>query len=222
MPDLSFEIRGAEPIQHAAVPIMAFTVAIANRPASESIRNVLLTAQIQIQTLQRRYDRSEQARLFELFGEPSRWGQTLRPMLWTHASAVVPPFCDSTTCDLQVPCTFDFNVGATKYFDGLVEGEIPLLFLFSGTVFYAGNEGMLQTSRISWSQEARFRLPVSSWRSLMEMYYPNTAWLGMRKDVFDRLSEYKTRHGLTSWEQAFEQLLRTTLDREPREEVVAR
>jgi hypothetical protein len=127
----------------------------------------------------------------------------------------------STSCELQVPCTFDFNIGATKYFDGLAGGDIPLLFLFSGTVFYSGREQTLQTARISWSKEARFRLPAATWRSLMEMYYPNTAWLGVRKDIFDRLSEYRTRHGLTNWEQAFEKLLASS-QLEPQEELAAR
>jgi hypothetical protein len=221
MPDLSFEIQRVEPVQHAAVPMLAFTLALTNQPPDEDIRNVLLTAQIQIQTAQRRYSATEQARLIELFGEPSRWGQTLRPMLWTHASAVILPFAGSTSCELHVPCTFDFNIGATKYFDGLAEGDIPLLFLFSGTVFYSGREQVLQTARISWSKEARFRLPAATWRSLMEMYYPNTAWLGVRKDIFDRLSEYRTRHGLTSWEQTFEKLLASS-QLEPQEELAAR
>jgi Family of unknown function (DUF6084) len=221
MPDLNFEIRAAEPLEHAAVPTMVFTLAITSQPAEEIIRNVLLTAQIQMETTRRQYSKSEQARLVDLFGEPSRWGQTLRPMLWTHASAVIPSFAASTLFELQVPCSFDFNIAATKYFDGLAQGEIALLFLFSGTVFYAGSEGALQTSRISWSKEARFRLPVAAWRGLMEAYYPNTAWLAVRKDIFDRLAEYKSRHGLASWEQALEKLLADS-PVEPHKELAAR
>jgi Family of unknown function (DUF6084) len=221
MADLNFEIQRAEPARHAAVPMMTFTLAIANQSAQEDIRNVILTAQIQIETTRRRYNASEQARLGELFGGVSRWGQTLRPLLWTHASAVIPPFSGSTSFELHVPCTFDFSVGATKYFDGLSEGEIPLLFLFSGTVFYSGGDGALQTSRVSWSKEARFRLPVAAWRGLMETYYPNTAWLAVRKDVFDKLSEYRVRSGLTNWEQALEKLL-SAREKEPQEELSAR
>ena len=56
-------------------------------------------------------------------------------MLWTHASAVVPSFTGSTAVELQVPCSFDFNVAATKYFHGLADGDIPLCLMFSGTVF---------------------------------------------------------------------------------------
>ena len=56
---------------------------------------------------------------------------------------VIPAFTGSTIADLQIPCTFDFNVAATKYFHGVSDGEIPLSLLFSGTLFYAGPEGAL-------------------------------------------------------------------------------
>ena len=42
---------------------------------------------------------------------------------------------------------------------------------------------------------------------MMERYYPNTAWLCLRQDVFDRLYRYKSRRGLPTWEQALEGLL---------------
>jgi hypothetical protein len=106
-----------------------------------------------------------------------------------------------------VPCTFDFNVAATKYFAGLTDGEVPLNLLFSGTVFYAGGEGALQVAQISWDKEARYRLPVQVWKEMMDIYYPNSAWLSLRKDVFDRLYRYKVRRGIPTWEQALESLL---------------
>jgi hypothetical protein len=150
----------------------------------------------------------------DLFGEPERWSQTLRSLLWTHASVVVPGFDGSTNADLLVPCTFDFNVAATKYFEGLSSGEMPLRLLFSGTVFYAGTDRALQVAPISWNQEAAFRLPQKAWRDMMDSYYPNTAWLSLRRDVFQRLYQYKIQHGIPTWEQALESVL-------PVEETVA-
>ena len=109
--------------------------------------------------------------------------------------------------DLSVPCTFDFNIAATKYFDGLTDGEVPICFQFSGTVFYANAGGGLQVAPISWDKETRFRLPVKVWRDMMESYYPNSAWLCLHKDAFDRLHQYKVRHGIPSWEEAIESLI---------------
>ena len=71
------------------------------------------------------------------------------------------PFQGSAIVELPVPCTFDFNVAATKYFAGLEDGEVPLPMLYSGTVFYEAADGALQVSQISWAKEAKYRLPVS-------------------------------------------------------------
>jgi hypothetical protein len=108
---------------------------------------------------------------------------------------------------LHVPCTFDFNVAATKYFAGLEDGDIPLLFLFSGSVFYEGPDGAFQVAPISWDKETRFRLPLKVWRDLMDAYYPNSAWLRLRRDAFERLLAYKTLHGIPTWEEALERLM---------------
>ena len=104
-------------------------------------------------------------------------------MLWTHTNTVVPPFHDQTTVALPVPCTFDFNVAATKYFAALSEGEVPLNLMFSGTVFYEAADGTLQAEQIPWDKEARFWLPVWVWKEMIDLYYPNSAWLCLRRDV---------------------------------------
>jgi hypothetical protein len=121
---------------------------------------------------------------------------------------VVPGFEGAgNVVDMQVPCTADFNVAATKYFGALESGEIPLQFLFSGTTFYSRNEGQLQVAPISWEQEARFRLSVATWRDMMDSYYPNSVFINLRRDVFDQLNQYKMQHGIPTWEQALERVL---------------
>lgn len=207
MPDLNFQVQSAESVPYAAVPTLAFKVSVTNPVPSEAIHTVALRAQIQIEVTRRRYSDADKQKLVDLFGEPSRWGQTLRAMLWTHASAVISSFQDATVIDLQVPCTFDFNVAATKYFHGVQDGEIPLNFLLSGTVFYHAGEAGMQVSPIPWNKESRFRLPVEVWRTMMDEYYPNTAWLTLRKDIFDRLHDYKMQNGIPSWEEALQRLL---------------
>jgi hypothetical protein len=207
MPELSFQVECAEVVPHAASPLLAFRLRLSNSNPDETIHTVALRCQIQIEVTRRKYTQEDQVRLRDLFDEPSRWGQTLKNLLWTHANIVVPSFLGTTLTDLPVPCTFDFNVAATKYFDGLAEGEVPLCLQFSGTVFYAGAEGRLQVAPISWDKEARFKLPVKVWRDMMESYYPNSAWLCLHKDAFDRLYEYKVRHGIPSWEEALERIL---------------
>jgi hypothetical protein len=146
----------------------------------------------------------------EVFGEPERWGETLRPLLWTHANVTVPQFSGSVTVDIPIACTYDFEVVAAKYFHALGDGEIPLMFLFSGTIFYEGSAGNLQVGQISWSKEATYRFPVALWQEMMARYYPNSAYIRLHRDVFDRLYRYKAAHGLPTWEDAITLLLQTS------------
>ncbi len=207
MPDLQLTIEGAEAAQHAATPLMLFKARVVNQPSDQLIHTVVLKAQIQIEVTRRNYDAQEQARLQDLFGEPERWRQTLRNLLWTHASVVVPRFTGSTVIDIPVPCTFDFNVAATKYFHGLTKGDLPLCFQFSGTVFYQGVEEALQVAPISWDKQAKYRLLVDVWKNLMDTYYPNSVWLALHKDAFEKLQQFKVREGIPTWELALEKAM---------------
>jgi hypothetical protein len=207
MPELRLTIEGADVVKNAAAPLLLFKVRISNEPRDEVIHTVALRVQIQIEVTQRKYEPKEQAQLKDLFGEPDRWGQTLRNMLWTHASVVVPRFAGSMLAEIPVPCTFDFNVAATKYFHGLTNGDLPLRFQFSGTVFYEGSEGALQVAPISWDKEAKYRLPVQIWKDLMDVYYPNSAWLALQRDTFEKLYQLKVREGIPTWEEALERAL---------------
>jgi hypothetical protein len=207
MPELSFQIEKAEPLRFTAAPTLLFKLRITNAVANETIHSVALRCQIQLEVARRQYSAADQDRLRDLFGETERWGQTLKTMLWTHASVVAPAFSDTAVVDVPVPCTFDFNVAATKYFHGLGDGDVPLNFLFSGTVFYADGDGALQVAPIPWDKEARFKLPVKSWQEMMDIYYPNSAWLCLRRDVFERLYQFKVAHGIPTWEQALERML---------------
>jgi hypothetical protein len=207
MPELNFQIDGAEAVPFAAAPLMAFKLRVTTADPDISIQTVALRCQIQIEAAHRHYNPDEQERLLDLFGEPQRWSQTLRSMLWTHTTSVVTPFVGTTVVDLQVPCTFDFNVASAKYFAGLEGGEVPLIFLFSGTIFYQDATGALQIEQIPWDREAKYRLPVRIWKEMIDVYYPNTAWMCLRRDVFDRLNQYKTKRGIPTWEQAIGSLL---------------
>ncbi len=217
MPDLDFRVQGAEPQRFAAAPHLLFKLRIDEAvPAGAEptpIHAVALRCQVRIEPARRRYRAAEEPRLLDLFGTPDRWGQTMLTMLWTHVAAVVPPFTGSGEADLLVPSSFDFSLAATKYFDALEGGEIPLRFLFSGTIFHEADDGTLRVAQISWEKEAPFRLPVATWRALMDAYYPNSAWLCLRKDVFDRFERYRSRRGLPSPEAALERLLSAAEDR---------
>lgn len=211
MPDLEFSVLEADVLPFAAAPTLLFKLRIRNAVEGEEIHAILLRAQVRIEAPRRRYNAEASAKLVELFGTPDRWGETLRNMLWTHLTVSVPPFSGSVTVEVPMSCTYDFDVTGTKYLHALGDGEAPLLFLFSGTVFYrpAGAES-LQVAQIPWDKEAPYRMPIVLWRAMMDRYFPNSAWLRLRRDVFDLLYSYKTRKALPTWEDALEELLRTS------------
>jgi len=207
MPDLSYRVIAVSAAARGLTPLLHFRLAITNDPADETIHAVILQAQIQIQSSQRSYSPQEKRKLADLFGSPERWGQTLRNKLWAHSTVSVGEFTGSTEAILPVPSTYDLNVAATKYFNALDGGNIPLLFLFSGTVFYAAADRRLQVERISWNKECVFQMPVSVWQEMMDQHYPNSAWIYLHRDVFQRLLEYKREQGLPTWEATLERLL---------------
>lgn len=211
MPDLAFRITGAEAAARGLAPLLHFRLEIANTPPEEAIHGVMLHTQIQIESARRTYSAGEKEKLVELFGAPERWGQTLRNRLWAHADVSVNGFTARTETILPVPCTYDLNVSTTKYFDALDEGsEVPLLFLFSGTVFYAAADGQLQVQRISWEKECIYRMPEQVWRAMMQQHYPNSGWLYLHRDALERLHAFKREQGLASWEEAIDRLLPET------------
>ena len=207
MPALTFRVENAQAQPFAAAPTIAFRLHVANPDSQQAIQSIALRCQILIEAARRHYVAQEREGLRDLFGEPDRWSQTVRSLLWTHVSANVPAFSGVITTNLAVPCTFDFNVAAAKYFHALQDEDVPLCFQFSGTVFYAAANGTLQIDQIGWDKEARFKLPARVWREMMDHYYPNSAWLRLRRDAFDRLHEYKRRRGMATWEEAIDSLL---------------
>lgn len=134
-------------------------------------------------------------------------GDSLRPFLWTHVATTIPGFRGSTEFDLPIPCSYDFEVAAAKYLHALSGGEIPLILLFSGTVFTRGERGFT-AEPVSWNLEASYRLPVAVWRGVMDLYFPNSAWLRVSRETFDRLQRFKASRAVPTWDQAFELLLK--------------
>ena len=206
IPTLAFSVEGAQAVKYAAVPTLEFRLRITNG-RGETIRSVLLDTQIQIAARRRGYDEGAEERLLDLFGTPERWGDTLRTLPWTRTTVVVGAFDGSTEIGLSIPCSYDLEVTAARYLDALSDGEIPLEFLFSGAVFYSDADGRLQTVRIGWDQDADFALPVRVWREAIDRHFPDSGWLRLGKPTLDRLSAFKGRRTLATWDDALTALL---------------
>jgi hypothetical protein len=211
MTELSFAMVGARVERYAVAPTLIFTLRIAES-TGESIHAILLRCQIRIEPRRRHYALDEAERLYEIFGGPERWGETLRTLLWAHTSLVVPSFQQVTEIDLPLACTYDLEVAATKYFHALENGAIPLRFLFSGTIFTKSGIGV-SVEPVPWEKEADYDLPVQLWRELMDHYFPGGTWLRLRRDNVDALSRFKGRRALATWDDAIAALLKEAGER---------
>ena len=93
MPDLSFRVTGVDSPPHSAAPLLHFKLAVREcRPAKRRSRPSCCAARSASSPPRGSTTTPKSASLLDLFGEPERWAQTLRSMLWTHSSVVVPPF----------------------------------------------------------------------------------------------------------------------------------
>jgi hypothetical protein len=206
VPDLNFECVGAHPDLNAAAPTVTLRLHI-NEVTRTPVHALALRTQVRIEPLRRRYDDSEAEAMRDLFGERRRWGDTLKPLQLAFVNQVVPSFTGETEIDVALPASYDFDVAANKYLYALDDGEIPLLLLFSGTVFTAGDRGF-SVAPIPWDKETAFRLPVAIWKLAMQLHFPGSAWLRLSEQTFDALYRYRVEQALVSWDDAIERLLK--------------
>jgi hypothetical protein len=203
--DLHFDCVGAQADRYAVTPAMTLKLVI-SETTGQRVEAIALRCQLRIEPARRRYSDAEAERLEDLFGEKQRWSETLRPVQFSNVSIMVGGFTGRTELDLPVPLTYDMEIGATRYFAGLDDGEVPLLLLFSGTIFGMA-DGRLSVAQVPWSKEAHFRLPVAVWRAAIDAHFPNSAWFRVSTHTRDELQRFKTRHALPTWEATVLELL---------------
>jgi hypothetical protein len=203
---LRFACTGARPEPFAAGPSLLFDLRI-GESTGRRVHSIALRTQIRIEPRQRRYAPEEQARLVDLFGEPSRWGETLNPLQLATVATTVGGFTDAITATITVPLTYDLDIAATKFCHGVADGEIPLLLLFSGTVYYQGETGV-QVGPVPWSEEAPYPLPVATWRAAMDDHYPGSTYVRLSTATLDALAAYRSKHVIPTWDETLERLLK--------------
>lgn len=201
MTELTFGCTQARAARFAATPTLSFALTITESTGAR-VHAIALRCQIRIEPHRRRYSADEARRLNDLFGDPSRWADTVKPIQLAMVSTMVPGFTSVAETDLQVPCTYDLEVASARYLQGLDDGTIPLLLLFSGTVFTDGGVEL-----IPWSCEASYRMPVSVWQDVVNEHFPGSAWLRCGRETLDALSAFKASRALPTWDAVFVALL---------------
>lgn len=202
---LEFGVEGVKVATNAATPTLKFRLRVKETKA-QPIYAILLRCQLQIEPRRRRHSSGEQERLLDVFSVPERWSESLHPLVWAQATVNVGAFEGSAEVELPVACTYDFEVTAAKYLAAIGEGEIPLRFLFSGTVFVKAENGFL-VQQVPWDREAVYRMPLAVWREAMDAYFPDSAWLRVSRETLERLQRFRATNGWANWDQAMEALL---------------
>jgi hypothetical protein len=203
MADLAIECVDAGYERHAASPALMFTLRITS---TAPVHAIALRAQMRIEPNRRPYDDGEAALLRDVFGDRDRWGDTLTPMQFALTGAMVPGFDGSIDVDVPVPVTYDLEVATGKYLRALAGGVVPIVILFSGSVFGRSDRG-LRVEPVPWHLEARYALPVEVWRGLMDTYFPGGGWLRLRSETLDALTRYKASRSVATWDETMASLL---------------
>ncbi len=205
MSDLTFTILDVIAEPYSVTPRLTARIGI-TAADDEPIQAIALRCQIRIEPLRRPYSDEEAEGLIDLFGPRQRWVNTQRTFLWQLSTAMVQGFTGATEVSLPLECTYDFEVAASKYLHALRDGVIPLLFLFSGTVFVQGERGF-SVRQVSWECEAQQDMPVTVWNDLVRIHYPNAGWVRLGHDTVAALAAYKSARGMLDFEDAVTTLL---------------
>lgn len=206
VPEPEFEITHAGHLAFAAAPTMVFQARATDTGAHE-IQSLALSVQVMIEPASRGYDPDTRSRLTELFGPPARWAASTQGLYWGQVAIVVPSFRESTGFAIELPCTYDLEVAAAKYFHALDYGGVPLAFHFSGQVFYRGKDGRLQVTLVPWSRTSHFLMPVAAWKAMITEHYPGVGWVKLSEETLRALNERRASRGLPTFDACVRELL---------------
>ncbi|GAA4488269.1 DUF6084 family protein [Rhodococcus olei] len=205
MTSLEFAVTDIAPEPYAVTPNLVAHLRI-RETSGARVHSVALRCQVRLEPGRRRYDADAEQALGDLFGTRDRWDSTLTSFGWLQAATMVPGFTGECDAALPLPCTYDFEVAAARYLHALGDGAVPLLLLFSGTVFTRGPSGLV-VEPVPWDREARCELPLEVWRELIRTHYPGTGFARLGHDTLTALTRYKVAHGHTDLDAAVAALL---------------
>ena len=205
MAEFSIECLEAVPERHGAAPTLLFRLRITEL-TGQRIHAIAMRCQMRFEPARRAYSDAEATLLLDVFGDRSRWSDTLKPMQFALASVMVPSFDGSVDVEVAVPVSYDLEVATGKYLHALTGAPVPMVMMFSGTVFGRSDQGFW-VEQVPWHLETRYGLPVEAWRDLMDAYFPQSGWLRLHRETLDLLLRYKSAKGLATWDDVMTELV---------------
>jgi hypothetical protein len=200
---LAVTVLDARPSPQAAAPGVTFRLRL-ELLSEAPVHAIALRCHVRIEPRSRRHTRDEQERLYELFGDASQWDRTLQAVTWAQSTILVPSFDHHVDVDVPVACTYDLEVASAKYLHAIRDGDVPLRFFFSGTIFRGS-----QIEPVPWDVDASFRMPAAVWRAAMDQFFPGGGWIRLSRDTIDRLQVFRGNQAVVGWDEAIERLLGT-------------
>jgi hypothetical protein len=205
MAEFVIECLDVVPERYGAGPTLLFRLRI-NELTGQRIHAIAMRCQMRFEPARRPYTDDEAALLLDVFGERSRWSDTLKPMQFAHAAIMVPSFDGSVDVEVPVPASYDLEVATGKYLHALTGEPVPMVMMFSGTVFGKSDSGFW-VEQVPWHLETRYGLPVTVWRDLMDAYFPQSGWLRLHRETLDSLLRFKAARGLATWDDVMRELV---------------
>jgi hypothetical protein len=204
--DPVFSVLGVAPVTGTLTPALRFDLHVSD-PQGRAIHVLALSVAIRLEPARRAYDDATREALVDLFGAPERWPATTQALHWASVDVLVPGFTGATSFGVTLPCGYDLEVAASKYLYALPDGEVPLTFLFTGMVLYAGEHDRLQVAQVPWSAMARWRMPVDAFRAVMAAHYPGGGWVALQTETLSALAARKAQRGDHSFDATVRELL---------------
>ncbi len=206
IPEPEFAVVGVRAMRHAASPALLVDLQV-SESSGRQVYMIALTVQVMIEPARRGYDDETRGQLAELFGPPEQWAVATTNLVFAQVDVLVPAFTGSVTVPIPLACHYDLELAAAKYMHALPDGAAPMAVHFNGIVYYPADDGGLQMTLLPWNRSIDFRMPVSVWRETIDHYYPNTAWLGVRRQTLEQLAQEKLRRGLPTLDACVSELL---------------
>ena len=162
----------------AAAPTLSFALGVTETSGRE-VFTIALTAQINIDPARRSYDAETRAALVELFGDARALGARPRKsFLWAQVSTLVPSFTgrDDVHAARPVHVRPRARRGQVPLQPARRRGaaQLPLHRLGAAT---AATTASCRSCSSRGRARRDWRMPVATWREMMERHYPNGAWV---------------------------------------------
>jgi hypothetical protein len=186
-------------------PTLAFTIRIAELTGA-NVHAIALRCQIRIEPRRRRYTDTETDRLVDLFGEASRWTETLQPMQLATVSAWCP----------GSPARPARSFGAVQLRPGdRVDAVLPRARGRNGGAAVAGSAAQCssRTAADTRSSSCRGRRSRGTacrwllWRDMVERDFPNSGWLRCSRETLEALAATAPGTRCPTWEHTIRSLL---------------